>query len=172
MTLTMRTMAIDTFAPMLKNLSAVLDLGVAHAGAASGELMNARLAPDMFTLAQQVQRACSQAAGGVARLVGKTEPGGENDDKSIDDLKARIARTIAFVESATEEEFVGADARDCTMHMPNGLVFAMNGLEFLRSWTLPNFYFHVVTAYDILRHEGVGLGKKDYVGHVAAYLKR
>jgi uncharacterized protein len=171
MMISMHTMAVDSFAPMLESLAAVLDNGAAHAADTRLDLMEARLAPDMFTLGRQVQMACDYASGGVSRLTGKEPPHFENDEKTIDDLKTRIARTVDHVRSADAAAFVGAEDRDCSVPIPNDMVIAMNGLQFLRAWTLPHFYFHVVTAYDILRHHGVVIGKQDYLSQVGAFVR-
>ena len=95
------------------------------------------------------------------------------DEKTIVDLKARIAKTVAYLRSLPAAAFEGAEDRDCTIPIPNDpkLVIAMNGLQFLRCWALPHFYFHVVTAYDILRHNGVVIGKQDYLSQVGAFVR-
>jgi uncharacterized protein len=178
MKISMQNMAIDSFAPVLQSLSRILDKAAAHETAAKIELANARLTPDMYTLAQQVRIACFQARDCVARLTGKEPPvlapsPTEHDEQTIGDLKARIANTIIKLASAEAADFEGSEDRDCSIEIPNGGgVIVMNGLQYLRSWALPHFYFHVVTAYDILRHHGVELGKKDYMGHVGAFIRR
>ena len=177
MKISMQNMAIDSFAPVLQSLSRILDKAAAHGTAAKIDLANARLAPDMYTLAQQVRIACAQARDCVARLTGKEPPRTpspvEHDEQTIGDLKARIANTIIKLASAEAADFEGSEDRDCNIEIPNGGgVIVMNGLQYLRSWALPHFYFHVVTAYDILRHHGVELGKKDYMGHVGAFIRR
>jgi uncharacterized protein len=176
MKISMQNMAIDSFAPVLQSLSRILDKAAAHETAAKIDLANARLAPDMYTLAQQVRIACVQARDCVARLTGKKPPApspAEHDEQTISDLKTRIANTIITLASAEAADFEGSEDRDCNIEIPNGGgVIVMNGLQYLRSWALPHFYFHVVTAYDILRHHGVVLGKKDYMGHVGAFIRR
>lgn len=173
MKLSMHTMAVDSFVPMLESLSAILDKGETHAKAAKLDLVNAKLAPDMFTLTQQVQLACDHAADTAARLSGEKAPTRTNDEKTIADLKARIATTVAFLRSLPATAFDGADHLDCTFPIPNNakLLIVMDGLQFLRAWALPHFYFHVVTAYDILRHNGVVLGKQDYLSQVGAFIR-
>ena len=170
------TMATETFEPMLRSLSNILDKGAEHARAAKSDpdaLVEGRLAPDMYTLAQQVQLACDQAAGTTAHLTGQEAPRFENNEKTLDDLKARIARTIEYVQRVGDSKFEGAEDREIRIPIPemNG-EFQMNGLQFLRDWALPHFYFHVVTAYDILRHKGVQIGKADYMGHVGRYIRK
>lgn len=172
----MYAIAIDTFAPMLRSLSALLDKGAEYARAAKtdpGALVKGRLAPDMYTLAQQVQLACDQAAGTIARLAGQEPPSFKNDEKTIEDLEARIARTIEYVQRIPENAFAGADDREIRIPVPEmNAEFVMTGLQFLRDWGLPHFYFHVVTAYDILRHKGVEIGKRDYLSYVGVYLRQ
>jgi len=173
MNISMHTMSVDTFVPMLEALSLILDKGEAHAKTHKLDLVNARLAPDMFTLAQQVQLACDNACEGAARLAAQAPAEFANDQVTIADLKARIAKAVAYLKSLPASAFNGAEERDCTIPIPNDakLVIAMNGLQFLRAWALPHFYFHVVTAYDILRHEGVVIGKRDYLFQVGQFVR-
>jgi uncharacterized protein len=169
-------MAFETFAPMLRSLSGLLDKGAEHARAASmnpAALVEGRLAPDMYTLAQQVQLACDQAAGTIARLADQEPPKFESELKTIDDLKARIGRTLEYVQRTPETAFAGADDREIRIPIPEmSAEFVMTGVQFLRDWGLPHFYFHVVTAYDILRHNGVEIGKRDYLSYVGGYLRQ
>jgi len=171
MKISMHTMSVESFAPMLESLSAILDKGAAHAKDMKLDLVNARLAPDMYTLSQQVQIACDHANNCIACLVGKEPYHSERNETTIDDLKTRIAKTIENLKSAEAADFEGAEDRDCSVPGPNGMVFAMNGLQFLRAWALPHFYFHVVTAYDILRHNGVVIRKQDYLSQVGAFMR-
>ena len=138
----------------------------------SAVLVNARLAPDMFPLVRQVQIACDHAKNSTARLIGQEPPVFEDNEQTLDELKARIARTIDYLRSARETAFEGAEDRDIKIPLPNNLALEMNGLQFLRDWALPHFYFHVVTAYDILRHNGVEIGKRDYLSHVAGHIRQ
>jgi hypothetical protein len=158
---------------MLDAFSAVLDKAAKHAKANDLDLVNARLAPDMFALAKQVQLACDHACNGAARLAAQKPPAFENDETTLADLKSRIARTVTFLRSLPAASFDGAEDRDCTFPIPFDpkLVMALNGLDFLRGWALPHFYFHVVTAYDILRHNGVAIGKQDYLSQVGAFVR-
>ena len=169
-------MAIETYVPMLRSLSHVLDQGAAHASAKksnAADLVNARLAPDMYTLAKQVQLACDQANDSTARLSGQDPPQFENDEKTLEDLKTRIDKTLKFVESVHPDAFDGAEDRKITIPIPeNNIEFEMNGLQYLRDGALPHFYFHVVTAYGILRHNGVNIGKIDYMNQVGKYIRR
>ena len=176
MKISLYSIATETFVPMLRSLSNILDKGAEHARASKSDLLalvEERLAPDMYTLTQQVQLACDQAAGAVAHLTGQEAPSFENDEQTLDDLKARIARTIEFVHGVQESKFAGAEDREIRIPIPEmNSEFQMNGLQFLRDWALPHFYFHLVTAYDILRHHGVEIGKRDYVSHVGGYIRQ
>ncbi len=163
------TLTVETFVPMLRTLSTILDKGAEHAAARAFDpavLVNARLAPDMFPLSRQVQIASDIAKGAVARLAGKESPTFEDDERTMDELKARIEKTIGFLESVPASAFEGAEDRDIEIQLRSNLVLKLNGARFLRDWALPNFYFHLVTAYDILRHNGVEIGKQDYLAHV------
>jgi uncharacterized protein len=162
-------MAIETFAPMLRTLSTLLDAGARHASAKGFDpavLVNARLAPDMYPLVRQVQLACDAAQDGAARLIGKEAPHVENDEQTLDALKARIATTVDYLATLSATAFKGAEDRDISLPLIDDLVLEMKGFQYLRDWALPHFYFHVVTAYDILRHSGVEIGKRDYLSHV------
>jgi uncharacterized protein len=174
--ITIRSIATETFIPMLRSLSNILDKGAEHARASKSDpaaLVNARLAPDMYTLAQQVQLASDQASDATARLTGLEAPQFESNEKTIEELKARIAKTVDYVQSVQAIAFEGAEDRKIIIPIPeNNMEFEMNGLQFLRDWALPHFYFHVVTAYDILRHNGVEIGKIDYLSHAGGYLRQ
>ncbi|MGB8366069.1 MAG: DUF1993 family protein [Rhizomicrobium sp.] len=176
MKISVHTMAVDSFVPMLRNLSRILDKGAAHANAKnldSAALVNAKLAPDMFALALQIQIACDHAKDTAARLTGAEPPRYENAEQTFDDLKARIEKTIGYVERARAAAFEGAEDRDVKIPVPGTtMAIEMNGLQFLRDYALPNFYFHVATAYDILRHNGVEIGKIDYLSHVGQYVRQ
>ena len=170
MTELMHAMSVGTFAPALRSLSAVLAKGLAHATASGADpkaLAAARLAPDMFTLTQQIDVACSQACFGVATLAGREPPGFEVGEASFAGFERRIAGAIAYVEAVPEASFAGAAERPLRVPLPDaGLALEMTGLQFLRDWVLPHFYFHIVTAYDILRANGAPIGKLDYLAHV------
>jgi len=174
--ITIHSIAIETLVPMLRSLSNVLDKGAEHSRASKSDpaaLINARLAPDMYTLTQQVQIACDQAKDATARLTGQEAPHFEDNEKTLEELKARIAKTIDYVQSVRATAFEGAEDREIIIPIPeNNMEFEMNGLQFLRDWALPHFYFHVVTAYDILRHNGVDIGKRDYMSHVGGYIRQ
>jgi hypothetical protein len=151
---------------MLSNLSTILDKGAAFAEAKKIDqavLLNARLAPDMFALTRQVQIACDMVKGGAARLGGVDVPKHEDTETTFADLKARIAKVQTFINSVPAAGFAGSEDRAITLNMRNGDMH-FNGLDYLRGFVLPNFYFHITTAYAILRHNGVELGKNDFIG--------
>jgi hypothetical protein len=167
MPISMYQASAPRFANMLKNLSAVLDKAQAHAEAKKIEpavLLGCRLQPDMFPLARQVQVACDNAKGAVARLAGVEVPKHEDTEQSFADLKARIAKTIDFVESFKPAQIDGTEEKN--IHLKLGpLEVDWKGMQYLCGFALPNFYFHAVTAYDILRHNGVEISKRDYIGN-------
>jgi hypothetical protein len=170
-----RSLAMGTFAPLLRNLSALLDKGAAHATAKGFDpavLLKSRLAPDMFSLDKQVEYACFHAKDAAARLSGGTPPERAQPADTFGGLKARIEATLGALEAAPPGHFDGADDRAIVMDLPGSeMAFEMTGYEFLRDWAIPHFYFHVVTAYDILRHDGVDVGKRDYLAGVGKYLR-
>ena len=129
------------------------------------EFADARLAPDMFPLTRQVQVACDMAKGCMARLAGQDVPNWADDERSFADLGARIAKTIAFIESVPAAEVDGSEERPIAIKFPDRTL-EMTGLPYLLHFALPNFYFHVTTAYAILRARGVPLTKQDYMGAV------
>jgi hypothetical protein len=158
--------SIPVFTKMLGNLSAILDKAAKHCEARKidpAALLGARLYPDMFPLTRQVQVATDQAKGGAARLAGVEVPKYEDTETSFDALKARIAKTIAFIKGIAPGQLAGSAARDITLPLgPTSVTF--KGEWFLKHFVLPNLYFHVTTAYDILRHNGVEVGKRDFIG--------
>ncbi len=157
---------VPTVNRMLANLTALLDKAAAHAEAKKfdpANLLNARLAPDMHPFTRQVQIACDMAKGGAARLSGNEVPSYADTETSIDELKARIAKTLAFVNSIDAAAFAGSEERQITLKSPTREL-QFNGLDYLRGFVLPNFYFHITTAYALLRHNGVEIGKFDYLG--------
>ena len=174
MTLSTHAIAVGTFVPMLTSLSEWLDKGAEHArsrGLDPETLGAAQLAPDMFTLAMQVMLACHHARDGTARLTGRPPPAFGDADPTLGAMKARIADTIADLQAIPAADFDGAEDRPISMDLTDALVFQADGLALLRDWSIPHFYFHAVTAYDILRHEGVGLGKRDYLSQVNRHVR-
>jgi hypothetical protein len=154
-----------TFSRMLKNLSAMLTKAEAHAKAKNFDpavLLNDRLAPDMFTLTRQIQIATDHAKGAMARLAGHAPEVIEDKETTIADLQARIAKVVAVVEGYKPEQLVGAETREISIKIPNQEL-KFSGLDYLNTWALPNFYFHLTMAYAILRHNGVDLGKRDFL---------
>ncbi|HMH19574.1 MAG TPA: DUF1993 family protein [Burkholderiales bacterium] len=167
MNISMYQASTPRFANILKNLSGILDKAQAHAEAKKIEpsvLLNSRLYPDMFALARQVQIACDSAKGAVARLAGVEVPKHEDTEQTFAELKARIAKTIAFVESLKPAQIDGSEEKNIHLKLGSREV-DWKGMQYLLGHALPNFYFHVVTAYDILRHNGVEVGKRDYIGN-------
>jgi uncharacterized protein len=164
----MHAFSVDVFAGTLGNLSAMLEKAAANATARKFDpavLLGARLAPDMFPLTRQVQIACDLAKNSLARLAGRDPPRFEDTETSIGELRARIARTIDYLQSLPASALEGTETREIVV--PAGSrKLKFQGLEFLQRWAIPNVFFHVVTAYAILRHNGVDLGKNDYLGPV------
>ena len=166
-------MALGMYAasvPMLKTLlnalSNVLDKGAAFAEAKKIDqtvLTGDRLAPDMFALARQVQVATDMAKGGIARLAGAEIPAYEDNETTFEQLKARIAKTVAFIESFTPAQIDGSEEKNVVLKMRAGDV-SFTGQRYLIGFVIPNVIFHCTTAYDILRHNGVEIGKKDFLG--------
>ncbi len=146
-----------------------LDKAAAYAEAKKFDvsvLINARLAPDMLPFVKQIQIASDNAKFGVARLANLEAPKFEDNEKTFDELRARVKKTIDFIKSVPASAFEGAEDRDIKIVMPNRTI-EMKGLTYLRGWVLPNVFFHVTTAYLILRHNGVDVGKRDFLGDVA-----
>jgi hypothetical protein len=173
MKISMHDISTGTFVPMLRSLSQILEKAAQQAGDKKIDLAalpNARLAPDMYPLTKQVQIACDHAKNATARLIGQEPPRFEDDDQTIDELKRRIAKTIEYVQKVPSATFDGAEGRPILFPLIENLVFESNGFEYLRDWALPHFYFHVVTAYDILRHNGVEIGKLDYLSHTGLHI--
>lgn len=163
MPLSMYQASIPLLVRGLGNLSAVLEKGATHPDAAA--LVEARLAPDMFTLAGQVQRASDTAKGCAARLAGIDNPSFADTETTFAQLQERIAKTVAFLQGVKPEQIDGSEDKPIALKAgPTTLNFT--GTSYLLGFVLPNFYFHVTTAYDILRHKGVGVGKLDYLGPV------
>jgi hypothetical protein len=162
----MYTMSVEAFVPTLRALSKLLDKGAEYAAAKKFDtsvLASARLAPDMFPLVRQVQIACDFAKNSSARLCGQEQPRFEDNEQTLDELKARIAKTIDYVQSLRMEGFKGSEDRDIKIPLPNNNSLEMKGLPYLNHFALPNFYFHVVAAYAILRENGVDVGKRDFL---------
>jgi uncharacterized protein len=166
MTISMYAASVPVFKQMLGSLAAVLAKGAAHAEARKIDpsvLLAERLAPDMFALTRQVQIASDAAKGAAARLAGIEIPKYEDDETSFAELAARIEKTIAFLDTIQAASIDGSEERDITVTVRSGDLH-FKGERFLLHWALPNFYFHVTTAYGLLRHDGVEIGKRDFLG--------
>ncbi len=166
MSLTMYQASIPVFVRMLGNLSAILDKAAAHAEAKNidpGIFINARLAPDMFPLSRQVQIATDMVKGCAARLAGIEVPRYDDNEITFAELQARIAKTKAFLQSVSAAQIDGSEERDVTVKFGSRELNFL-GQAYLLDFVLPNFHFHLTTAYAILRHNGVEIGKKDYTG--------
>lgn len=176
-------LVVPTYKQMLKTLSGWLDKARAEMPDGGAEaLLSARLAPDMFPLSTQVRFACVQAYEAVFRLGGRDFPAsvtalldeGRNANEhpgSIADAKARIDETIAFLDGVAPASLDAEPQQPLAHALPNGIIFDLTAEQYARDWTLPQFYFHVMIAYAILRKEGVSLGKADYVAHMLGYLR-
>lgn len=166
MTLSIADAAFGTFRTMLGALDAMLAKGEAHAQARKfdpANLLRARLAPDMFDLVKQVQIACDMAKSGGARLAGVDVPKHEDTETTFAELHARIAKVLAFLDTLDRAAIDGAADRLVTVPLRDREL-RFSGRDYLVGWVLPNFYFHVTTAYALLRHNGVELGKADFLG--------
>ena len=147
----------------LKILSTLLEKGEAHAKETGADLTGARLAPDMLTLVGQIQRISDTSKGAIGRLTDIVPPPMADEEVSFADLHARVAKTNAFLESVDPAAFDGADTREVTLKA-GPFEAKMSGEDCLLGFVLPNFYFHLTTAYGILRNQGVAVGKLDYLG--------
>jgi uncharacterized protein len=166
MTISMYQASVPPFIRALNNLAAVLEKGAAHAQARKIDetvLLNSRLYPDMFALTRQVQIATDTARSGAGRLASVDFPAYEDKEATFHDLVQRIRNTVAFLESLKPAQVDGSEEKTITWQSRSSSK-SMPGLPYLLSHLLPNIHFHVTTAYAILRHNGVELGKKDYLG--------
>ncbi|MBO9516254.1 MAG: DUF1993 domain-containing protein [Variovorax sp.] len=158
--------SVPVFTRGLGQLSHILDKGLAHAQASGidpARLFDARLAPDMFTLAGQIQSASDAAKYGAARIAGATAPSFPDDEANYAALQARVAKTIDYLGSVDRAAIDGHEDREVVMKV-RGNELRFTAQRYLLQFAVPNFFFHVTTAYDILRHSGVPLGKLDYLG--------
>ncbi len=156
---------IPQYIKMLKNLSAILEKGEKFALSKKAEpevLLNSRLAIDQFNFIRQVQIACDTAKLSASRLTGKEAPTHDDSEKTFAQLQARISQTVAYLEAFKPADFQGSDERKITQPRWEGK--HLLGFEFVVQHALPNLYFHVTAAYEILRHNGVEVGKKDFLG--------
>ena len=168
MTISMYAASAPVFVQGLKGLSILLDKAEAYAKARKIDesvLLQARIFPDMFPFVRQCQIVTDNAKGAMARLAGQTPPSYEDNETSFETLKARVAKTIAFVEFFTADQIDGSEERDILLKFPNGEM-TFKGQAYLLNHVLPNFFFHATTAYDLLRQAGVELTKGNYMGRV------
>jgi hypothetical protein len=167
MNISMYQASAPCFINILTNLSAFLDKAQAHVEARKidpAALTGYRLYPDMLPMTRQVQIACDGAKGAVARLAGVDIPKHEDTEQTFAELKTRIAKTIEFVRSIKPAQLDGTEDKDIKLTV-GGKETTLKGMQFLLGRALPNFYFHVTTTYNILRHNGVEIGKRDYLGN-------
>ena len=166
MSLSMYESSIPVLVRNLNNLSAYLAKGADYASEKEIDdavLVNARLFPNMFDLAHQIQIACDVSKGAAARLSGIEAPKFEDNEASFEELQTRISNTIKFLESVPADQIDGTEEKEITL--PAGdKEFKFSGRDYLQTFVLPNVYFHAVTAYNILRHNGVEIGKMDFLG--------
>jgi len=183
--MTLTEILVPSFTQMLRGLAAWLDKAVAHeeeAGRSPDDLMALRLAPDMYPLSSQIRFVCFQAQEPAWRLTGKATPepllavrqeGWSANERpgSMAEARARIAEALAVLEGIGPDALDSGSDAAISLDLPNGIVFDMTGLQYARDWALPQFYFHLSTAYDILRNRGVALGKADFVAHMFAFIR-
>jgi uncharacterized protein len=159
--------SVPAFLQILNSLSGLLTKAEAHCKARNIQpdvLLGARLYPDMLPLTRQIQLACDFAGKACARLTGSEVPSTPDTEKTFDDLKQRLARTIDYVKTFKPAQFDGAELRDISFPAGPDKTMTLKGQQFLSHFALPNFYFHAATAHGILRHNGVEIGKRDFLG--------
>jgi hypothetical protein len=164
MSFTLYDASAPIFIASLRDMSAWLDKAAAEKSEA--ELIDARLAPDMFPLPRQFQIASDSAKNAIGRLAGIEAPSMADTEASFAELKDRCDRTIAFIESVDRARLDGAEDRDVELRFPNGMGYKFTGSDYLTGFALPNFFFHVTAAYAILRNAGISLGKPDFLQHL------
>jgi len=167
MQISMYQASVPRLAKLLENLSNILDKAQAHidaGGIEASTLMDCRLAPDMYPFSKQVQIACDKARSVVARLARMEVPYYEDDEKTLTELKVRIARTVEFIRSVPSTQIDGTEDDEIVLPV-TGKETRYTGLQLLLGHSMPNVYFHATTAYNILRHNGVPIGKRDFLGN-------
>lgn len=167
MTISMYQASVPRFVSSLTNLSNILDKAQTHVDARKldpAALTSYRLFPDMLPFTKQVQIACDTAKGAVARLAGIELPVFEDNEKTLAELQARIAKTLTFIQSVTAQQIDGSEDKEIVVKRGDKETH-YKGLQFLLGHAIPNIYFHVTTAYNILRHNGIDIGKRDYLGN-------
>lgn len=166
MTFNMYAASVPVFTRMLTNLLAIMDKAEANAAERKFDvnvLVNSRLAPDMLPFKAQVLIASDHAKGCASRLAGKPVPSWPDDEVTFDDIKARVRKALDFLATTVPADFDGAETREITLKL-GGNEMVSSGQDYLLGRALPNFYFHVTMAYAILRHNGVPVGKRDFIG--------
>jgi hypothetical protein len=167
MTLSMYAASVPVFRQMLGSLSQILRTAETHAAEKKidqAALLQARLFPDMFPLVRQVQVACDMAKGVSSRLAGAEVPSHEDTEQTFEDLQARIAKTLAVIEGYDAARFDGSEQREIVLRPGTPKERRFDGQSYLLHYGLPQFFFHVTTAYALLRHNGIEVGKQDYMG--------
>lgn len=167
-------LSVPAYANGLRALSGQLDKALAWGtenGVGELQFVAARLAPDMFPLASQVRFTCVQAMQPATRLGAAGAPAFAEDASDFAGLQAQVAATLAWLDTVTAASFDGDPDRAVSFDLPNGMTFDMTALTYVRDWAQPQYYFHLVAAYSILRHMGVPLGKADYVSYMMPYLR-
>jgi hypothetical protein len=166
MKISMYAMTHDVFKKSLTQLLFVMEKGVANAKARNFDpnvLAGSRLAPDMFTFAKQIQLTSDFAKNSMARLAGVEAPKFEDSETTMDELVARVKKTLDYIDTISASALEGSETRDIKIPLRDRTV-EFKGLPYLQHWAIPNFYFHFVTAYNLLRHNGVDVGKRDFLG--------
>ena len=168
MSVSLYDLSIPVFTLSLSNLAAILDKAASHAADKKIDprvLAGARLIIDMLPLSSQVQIACDTAKGAAARLAGIEIPKHEDTEATLAELQARVAKTLEFIKTIKPEQLQGAETREIVMKLPQ-TTLKFTGINYLTNFALPNFFFHVTTAYAVLRKNGVDLGKRDFLGPI------
>ena len=160
-------MLVPTYRNMLRAVTGMIDKAAGH----GEELLEARLAEDMFPLAHQFRFVANMPGEALARIAGADFTSRDENPASFAEAKAWIAETLALVEQVAPRDFMDP-AQEFDMTLPNGMTFHLSALAYARDWALPNFYFHTSTAYAIMRANGVSLGKADLVPHMGRYIKQ
>jgi len=166
MKISMYAMTHDVFKKSLTQLLVVMEKGVANAKARNFDpniLAGSRLAPDMFAFARQIQLTSDFAKNSMARLAGVEAPKFEDSETTMDELVARVKKTLDYIDTISASALEGSETRDIKIPLRDRTI-EFKGLPYLQHWAIPNFYFHFVTAYNLLRHNGVDVGKRDFLG--------
>lgn len=166
MSISMYDLSVPVFTKMIPALGHLLSKAEADAGARRidpGVFLRARLAPDMHDFTRQVQMCTDHVKGSLSRLAGIETPSWPDDESSFAELHARLEKTLKYAEGFEREQLEGSETRKIELRFPQA-TFSFEGFEYLSGFVLPNFYFHMTTAYDILRHNGVQIGKRDFFG--------